>query len=45
MGILMLFNIVGHLQLQCEDVILRGIAHVRWKRNVKWFDRTDKLLF
>lgn len=41
----MLFNIVGHLQLQCEDVILRGIAYTRWKRNVKWFDRTDKLLF
>lgn len=42
MGILMLFNIVGHIQLQCEDVISRRIAYTRWKRNVKWFERTDK---
>lgn len=42
MGILMLFNIVGHLQQQFEDVISRRIAYTRWKRNVKWFERTDK---
>lgn len=42
MGILMLFNIVGHLQQQFEDVISRRIACTRWKRNVKWFERTDK---
>lgn len=38
----MLFNIVGHLQQQFKDVISRGIAYTRWKRNVKWFERTDK---
>lgn len=41
-GILMLFDIVGHLQLLFEDVISRRIAYTRWKRNVKWFERTDK---
>lgn len=42
MGILMLFNIVGHLQLQFEDVISRRIAYTRRKRHVKLFERTDK---